>query len=347
MIKSLELRNFRNFNEKIVNFTTNKNLIIWENWHWKTNILEAISLFSDNSLLDIDYKDLVNNQSDVLFIRIISDNKNEISISYDKKINKKKFFINKKAKSKKVIKDFFPKIVSFHPMIMNMMYLSPSLRRNFLDNILINSFEEYSKILKDYKKIVISRNKTLKNINEAKSKKEEILFWNNSFIEKAEQIYKYREKIILFIESNINEISSFLDNKIDSIRFEYKTKIDRNNVTDSLKSYIKKNIDRDIILWKTYIWPHLDDFDIILDNSSLINFASRWEVKSIVLWLKLLEARFLETINKKSPIFLIDDLLSELDWIHLDYLMKNINKNQTIITSINNIDIWQDNIILL
>jgi recombinational DNA repair ATPase RecF len=49
---------------------------------------------------------------------------------------------------------------------MNLFYLSPSLRRDFLDNILSNSFDEYSDLLKTYKKIVTSRNKLLKSIQE-------------------------------------------------------------------------------------------------------------------------------------------------------------------------------------
>jgi recombinational DNA repair ATPase RecF len=49
---------------------------------------------------------------------------------------------------------------------MNLLYLSPSIRRDFLDEILINSFDDYKKILENYKKILVSRNKILKNIKE-------------------------------------------------------------------------------------------------------------------------------------------------------------------------------------
>jgi recombinational DNA repair ATPase RecF len=49
---------------------------------------------------------------------------------------------------------------------MNIMYLSPSLRRDFLDNILLNTFEKYETALKEYKNILKSRNKTLKAIQE-------------------------------------------------------------------------------------------------------------------------------------------------------------------------------------
>jgi len=74
--------------------------------------------------------------------------------------------LNGKKITKKKFTDLTHKCVVFSPIIMNIMYLSPSLRRDFLDNILKNSFEPYSKLLSKYKKIIKHRNKTLKNIKE-------------------------------------------------------------------------------------------------------------------------------------------------------------------------------------
>ena len=55
MIKSLKLVNFRNFSEKEIFFDYEKNLILWDNGKWKTNILEALSLLSNNSINSLDY----------------------------------------------------------------------------------------------------------------------------------------------------------------------------------------------------------------------------------------------------------------------------------------------------
>ncbi len=63
-------------------------------------------------------------------------------MSYDKENNKKKYFINNKATSKKKLVNTFSKTVSFHPLIMNMMYPFPSLRRTFLDTILVTTYAE-------------------------------------------------------------------------------------------------------------------------------------------------------------------------------------------------------------
>ncbi|MBT3727169.1 hypothetical protein HOG21_05890 [bacterium] len=86
---------------------------------------------------------------------------------------------------------------------MNIMYLSPSLRRDLIDNILKSSFPEYDILLSNYKKILKSRNKLLKNIYENKSSKKELDFWNEKFIKTAEEIYKYRFKIVNFFSSSI------------------------------------------------------------------------------------------------------------------------------------------------
>jgi len=72
--------------------------------------------------------------------------------------------INNKKSTKKEFLDFAHSCVIFSPIVMNMFYLSPSLRRDFLDETLKSSYIEYEKLLKDYKKILKSRNSTLKAI---------------------------------------------------------------------------------------------------------------------------------------------------------------------------------------
>jgi DNA replication and repair protein RecF len=72
------------------------------------------------------------------------------------------------------------------------MYLSPNLRRDFLDEVLLSTFENYKELTSEYKKILTSRNKLLRNIRENKSERSELDFWNEKFATKASQIYNYR-----------------------------------------------------------------------------------------------------------------------------------------------------------
>ena len=103
MIKSLKLVNFRNFSEKYIDNFELKNFIVWENWRWKTNILEALSILCDNSILKLWLDDLVKIWEEYFFIEIFDEQKGKIGFYYSKVDKKKNFLINNKKVTKKVI----------------------------------------------------------------------------------------------------------------------------------------------------------------------------------------------------------------------------------------------------
>ncbi|MDD2871061.1 MAG: DNA replication and repair protein RecF [Candidatus Gracilibacteria bacterium] len=334
MITELRLVNFRNFEQLKLNSLEKENFIVGENGRGKTNILESISLLSNNSITGLSFDELVKKGEDYFFVEYLSDNGNKVSFSYTKEKKKKQYMLNNKKITKKKFNQVTNKCVIFSPIIMNMMYLSPSLRRDFLDDLLKSSFEKYEKIMIDYKKIIKHRNKTLKSIADGKCSKDEINFWNEKFVEVAVLMYKYRFKIVNFLKSSIENTKEFFSGKIENIEFVYKTKVSEENAGQDIKDYLIKNMDRDIILGRTAIGPHVDDFDILVDGNQLSHFASRGETKSMILWLKLLEGIFIEKMTEKRPILLIDDLLSELDDSHKNMLLKKIEYYQTFISSI-------------
>lgn len=334
MIKELKLINFRNFSDKKIQNFEMENFIIWENWKWKTNILEALSILWNNSITKLNLDDLVKLWEDYFFIETINDDNEKFSFYYSKKEKKKNFLINNNKISKNKFSNQSHSCVIFSPIMMNMMYLSPSLRRDFIDEALISSYPEYEKIIREYKKIVKSRNSTLKAIYNKKAEKKDIIFWDEAFIKSACEVYSYKFKFINFLEESIINTKEYFSWKIEKIEFKYKTKIEKNNIENSIREYVNKNFDRDIILWRTHIWPHVDDFDIETDWISLIHYASRWETKSVIIYLKLLEWIFIEKKTNKKPILIIDDLLSELDESHKDMLIKKINYYQTFISNI-------------
>lgn len=344
MIQQIKLQNFRNFSNKTLDFES-KNFIYWENGIGKTNILEALSIF-DTPLVDLDFSLLIKRWADIMYLELILTNGKKVALSYEATTKKKKYLVNWLSTTKKKLQEIVPKMVSFHPLGMNIMYLGPSKRRDFLDQVLAHSFRDYGKTLKEYKKIVISRNKVLKNISEGKSSLEELDFWNHAFIETSCKIYDYRKKLIRFIQSRIQELKKYFWEKVSNIEFVYTSKVQSSNIRESIIQYLEKNIQRDILLRKTTIWPHVDDFNILLDGSGLVDFASRWEVKSSIIDLKFIEADFRKIHTNKQPLFLIDDLMSELDEKHKNMIFENISDSQTFITSITELSYNWNNIFL-
>lgn len=338
VIQSVSLRNFRNFPEKEISFHAGKNIIVGKNGHGKSNILEALCL-PVTPLVETHPEYLLERGKEVFFIRYHLESW-DLSFSYEKISKRRKYLLWEKSTTKNKLKEYYPNVVSFHPIMMNMMYLWPSERRNFLDGILAQSYQEYSALLWTYKKIVTSRNKVLKNIFEKKSEVWELDFWNQKFIETWSKIYWYRKSIVEYLSICSPELKKYFFWKVKDITFHYDSKTDISHSEESLRSYITNNREKEILSRKTLRWPHLDDFNILIDNIPLIHYASRWEVKSIILGLKFLESQYIQKHSQKDDIiFVIDDLLSELDEEHRNLLWKHIWERQSIITSIEDFEV--------
>lgn len=336
MLKKIKILNFRSIENMDLYFEKNNN-IIWKNWAWKTNILQAICYLFLNNNSNFSTDDILKIWQENIYIEWLftqGNLENKLTFSYDKSLDKKIITLNWKKATKKILYENILKISYFSPTEMNLFYLWPKNRRDFLDNILKNIFLDYEKLLKDYEKVVKNRNKVLKNIFEEKSKKEEINFWNEEFIKLAKKIYEYRIPLNNFIEENIKNKTNIFQNKVKEIKYKYITKVDLDNIENCIRQYLEKNFERDIILARTHIWPHIDDFDITIDERNLLNFASRWEIKSIIISLKLSEINYIKKTTWKTPILLIDDLASELDEEHSSLILNELENLQIIYTSI-------------
>lgn len=121
MIVSLTLKNFRNFTD--IRFCFEQlNLIIGQNGKGKTNIIEALSLFAD-PLVEVPFEAMTQLGKDYFYIACESDSGDTVSLYYEKETKKKTYKLGQKNTSKYKISSIFPKIIGFHPLSMNVLYL--------------------------------------------------------------------------------------------------------------------------------------------------------------------------------------------------------------------------------
>ena len=337
MLESITLKNFRSISKNEFSFWEERTIIHWKNGSWKTTVLEAISLLSITPLSGTKLENLVSLEQENFFISAKLNNKN-MSFAYNKALKKKVYAIEWKNVTKKKFMSESLSITSFTPTTMNMFLLGPSKRRDFLDHILKSSFFQYDTELKKYEKVLKNRNAVLKSINKWNSPLSELEFWDKEFTTAAISIYRYRYVIVSYFQKNIKSLHKFMPEADIACEFFYKVSVDFKNIESSLSKSLVQNLERDIILWKTTTWPHLDDFSILIDKKELTEFASRWEMKSMIVWLKILEAEFIELKTENTPLLLIDDFMSELDLVHRELLLSCFSKYQTIITNIEEID---------
>lgn len=336
-IKSLELKNYRNYENFFIEFSKNLNLIVGQNAQGKTNLIEAISLSSiGKSFRTSKDNELLKFGEETATIKVsaeknIIDTKVEISINKQHKKSIKKDG-NIVRKTSELIDNII--IVIFSPEDLKIVKDEPEKRRRFIDRELAQIKPAYYDCLSNYKKILAHRNAHLKED-----------FIDSSILEILdEQLISYGSKLMEMRNDFINKIDNFsgkIHKSITNCKEILKIKYDP-NITFEDNIHIQKNIFRDIIkksfevdkkLRTTTKGPHKDDMLFFINGINVRNFGSQGQQRTCALSLKLAELDFIREEADEDGILLLDDVMSELDEERRDYLIKTLKNNQIFVTT--------------
>ena len=145
---------------------------------------------------------------------------------------------------------------------------------------------------------------------------------------------EYTERLTVYANSIIKEIS---DGK-EELKISYKSDISdsfskRADIEDEYRRIFTDGIEKEKIVGSSLYGVHRDDLIIDLNGKSARHFASQGQQRSIVLAMKLAEGEVNRDISGEYPVFLFDDVLSELDEERRKYIIGGIGNRQIIITS--------------
>jgi DNA replication and repair protein RecF len=332
MIKSIKLTNFRRFEDVQIDITKDIVVLYGNNAQGKSTILEAIYLLTNGKSPWAVSDEFVNNtQND-------EDKFARIEIATDEHL-----FAFFKDQSRRVCKidnmnttpkKFFQSNAStiFNPEQIEILMISPSRRRDFLDEVISQIDYEYNDTLAQFRKVLRQRNAYLKKL--AKKFYEQgiiarndtqLNFWTNEFVNLSKIIQTKRLELI-------DDLSS------DGFTLEY---IKSNK--EELEECIENAKKRDIVTGCSNIGPQRDDWEIIVEKN-IKKYGSRGEKR---LAIGNLIFRVQDVLNKKLgfyPILLLDDIASELDPknTHKIFGEENIKKQQTFITIINHLELPEE-----
>lgn len=338
LINKLKLTNFRNYTNFELDFGKTT-VIIGPNGIGKTNILEALFvLATTKSFRTRNEINLFNYGKEYLKISAqIENQKNNDGRKQlvDFFIFQKNEMISKKIKiddlEKKPIELLgLIKIVLFSPESLQIIIGPPAQRRKFLDWTLMQIDSSYAVNLIGLKKIIIQRNGLLKTIKEGKNKPEELEFWDKKLIEYGTPIIIMRIQYLDFVNKNIVDYYQKVSGEKIALKINYQTNIIN---LDKYGELLAANREKEIFLQKTLYSPHLDDFLIKRGNNFFREVSSRGEIRSLVVAMKMLEADYLESVNHKKAVILLDDVFSELDQKRAGKILELIRNRQSIITA--------------
>lgn len=331
IIKSIELKNFRNYEDLNLSFDEGTNILYGDNAQGKTNILEAAYMSgTTKSHKGSRDKEMIRFGELESHLRtIVLRQGKEYQIDMHLKKSRSKGIAINKVPIKKAGELFgILNIVFFSPEDLNIIKNGPAERRRFLDSELCQLDKIYLSDLTNYNKILAQRNKLLKDLVFRPDLKDTLPIWDMQLVETGKKIIQRRKKFVEELNDIVHEIHYRISGEKEELYLRYEPNIDDIFFEDELnRAKIK-----DIKLCQTSVGPHRDDLLFSIGDVDIRKFGSQGQQRTSALSLKLSEIELVRKSIQDTPVLLLDDVLSELDSNRQNYLLNNISDTQTIIT---------------
>ena len=313
LLESLSVLNYRNIGQSDLDFLQGINCFVGDNGAGKTNLLDSIYYlsFCKSFFNTIDSQNIKHNEG--FFV---------IQGTYEKFGQKEEVYcgvkLNQKKQFKRNKKEYTR--LSDHIGLIPLVFISPSdeqlilsgseIRRKYMDGVISQYDNHYLDIIIRYNRILLQRNKLLKDLNGRKT-----IDWNvlEAFDQQmegyAKQIYQKRsgfiKELLTVFQRHFNEISGG-NEEVDII---YHSHLEDEDYLKQLKATHQ----RDMLLGYTSKGIHKDDLEFILNSFLLKKEGSQGQKKTFAISLKLAQFDFLANHQKVKPILLLDDIFDKLD----------------------------------
>lgn len=336
-INSIDIEGFRNIERLSLEFD-DVNIIYGENAQGKTNLVEAIYLFTGaKSFRGVRDKELVKFDSELARLKIEFENKSRAQTAQLVIQNKRSATLNGvKKKSASALGEEL-KAVIFSPVHLSMVKDGPLERRKFIDNALCQIKSGYRNVLKEYNRALAQRNMLLKDAAKNTALLDMLYIWDKNLALYGAKIIYQRQKYIQTLLPYAKEVFSGLSKGRENIDLVLVGAFDYNDLSvDELQKRLMLALDNnrgnDVINRITTIGPHRDDMEILINDKSARKYGSQGQQRSCVLALKLAEVSLLREMTQDEPLALLDDVMSELDISRQDYILNHIKDWQVFIT---------------
>lgn len=337
-IKKVKIENFRNIEFMEIEPHNEINVIYGQNGQGKTNLLEAIWLFTGCKSFK--------NAKDSELVQFNEDNSRiEIEYETETRENKASVCIEKKrtaslngirlSSPRELIGKYYS--VVFSPVHLSLIKDGPLNRRKFIDTAISQIDNMYAKKLMYFNHLIQQKNALLKNANENPSLLDTLDIWDEKIAFAGAEIISDRIDYIKKLQQKATEIYRGISGEKEELSIKYLSNVryeseEKKSIEEKYYETMKKNRPNELYLKNTTSGPHRDDIEILINDISARKFGSQGQQRSASLALKLGEAEIIKDLKGEHPIILLDDVMSELDSTRQNYILNKMTEKQVFIT---------------
>ncbi|MCQ2385734.1 MAG: DNA replication/repair protein RecF [Clostridia bacterium] len=342
-VYSIAIRHYRNIENATVTFDPNVTCLIGNNAQGKTNVMEAVYYFARGKSF--------RGAADADLLKF-GEKQFSLSLSYGKKERDETLFyaysevygkerLRKKNgvvlhKQSDLPGNF--RAVLFCPDHLQMIKGTPGERRKFLDVALSQIYPVYIGLYARYNKTLQNRSALLKAFQKGESRDErELLVYSEAIASLASEIYLYRKKYAGRLLEKAGAVLADLTRGKEVLSLSYKGDIDPETtdpqeIKRQYNEVFTQNVKKEIAAGMTLYGIHRDDLILSVNGISAKEYGSQGQQRSLVLAMKMAEGYLSAEETGETPVYLLDDVLSELDEDRRAFLFSGIRDAQVIVS---------------
>lgn len=335
-VTSLLLKDFRNYSEQSLRFSEGTNLIYGKNAQGKTNILEAVYMFSQGkSHRAKSDKELIHFGSEFFraAVEFETAQREYKSVMTFAKNGKKSIKMNGVPIKKLSMLMNYLNTVMFSPEDLSLVKGSPTARRKFMDLAISQLFPKYLVNLIEYNKALAQKNSLLKTLKfSGKTSDVMLSVWNEQLGESGSKIMQYRLEFLEILRDFASSIQQEISG--ESLELSYSPGIKTENISkEDFTNALENAQRREIELRSALYGIQRDDICIRINGNDAKLYASQGQQRTTALTMKIALSDYIHHIKDEYPVLLLDDIMSELDKSRRLYLAEKIKDKQVLITA--------------
>ncbi len=324
VLEKIVISDFRNIQIQELDFSPNVNCISGNNGEGKTNLLDAIYYLSmTKSAFSTSDRFNFRHGTDEFAIAGTYRMENGLSSKFALKMNSKG-----EKKVKRDDKQYGR--VSEHVGVLPVVMVSPSdvslvsdsgeERRRFVNAVLSQMDREYMSALQQYNRLLLQRNRMLKEMNPDRSLMEVIDMRMSAL---ALPVYEARKRLVEDLNPIVAEYYKALSGGSETVGIVYESELSKAPLDELLAASFEK----DRILKYTSAGLQRDDFAFSMNGYPIRRHGSQGQQKSFLVSLKFAQYDIMKKNYGFAPLLLLDDVFDKLDMGRISNLLQMVASN--------------------
>lgn len=322
VLEKIVISDFRNIRLQELEFSPNVNCISGNNGEGKTNLLDAIYYMSMTKSA-FATSDRFNFRHGTEEFSVAGTYRMENGLS-------SRFALRMTSKGeKKVKRDDKPyNKVSEHVGVLPIVLVSPSdismvsesgeERRRFVNAVLSQMDREYMTSLQQYNRLLLQRNRMLKEMAPDKALFEVVDMRMSAL---AGPIYEARRRFVEELKPIVSEYYKALSGGSEEVDIEYESDLSK----APLEQLLDASYEKDRIFKYTTCGIQRDDFAFRMNGWPIRRCGSQGQQKSFLVSLKFAQYEIMKKNYGFAPILLLDDVFDKLDMGRISNLLQMVS----------------------